>query len=329
MPVPKIVAPEQFGNIRPARAERRRDTEQEAAEDRRQQCEGQYPGVQRRVDDAIGEEGGERAGAPQREQQSQHSAGRRQHDTFREELPQQAAASGAERQPDRDLPPAGGGAREQQVRDIGAGDEQYQAHDGHEDQERRPELLANAAPPFGARVQYDLALPKESGEVRPDGGAGLADGLLVRDVRSLRRLRQGHARLPARHHVEPEGVLHREARRARSQPVACHERNEDIGRFADFDTEETFRGDTDHCERQSVQQHGPSGDRGIAAETRLPEPVADDSHGVFSRRESAADCRVDAEGGEIIVGDEQAHERVGNGRRRSDSVRCRRRRTPR
>ena len=116
----------------------------------------------------------------------------------------------------------------------------------------------------------------------------------------------------ARHHVQPEAILHGKARRARPQAIGPRERDEDVGRFSDFETEEAPRRHANHGDRQSVHQHRPSDDGRIAAEARLPETVAEDRDGPVSRATNPrpmAGC--DAEDGEVIVGDDQPGRRVG------------------
>ncbi len=74
--------------------------------------------------------------APPREQQSGCRAQRHQHDAFGEQLTDQSAAAGANREPDRDLVLPGRRAGEQQVGDIRAADEEHDADDPHHDQQR-------------------------------------------------------------------------------------------------------------------------------------------------------------------------------------------------
>jgi hypothetical protein len=64
-------------------------------------------------------------------------AGGGEEDALGEELPDDAAAARAEGDADGDLAPARGGAREQQVGDVGAGDEQHAADGSEEDVDRR------------------------------------------------------------------------------------------------------------------------------------------------------------------------------------------------
>jgi len=53
--------------------------------------------------------------------------------TFRKKLPDDAPPAGAQCQPHSHLPLAGGGARQQKVGDIGAGDREHQGDEGHQE----------------------------------------------------------------------------------------------------------------------------------------------------------------------------------------------------
>ena len=72
-----------------------------------------------------------------REQQPGGRAERRQHAAFGDQLPHQPAAAGAERGAHGDLAAARFRARDQQVGDVGAGDEQDERDRRHQRQQRR------------------------------------------------------------------------------------------------------------------------------------------------------------------------------------------------
>ena len=60
---------------------------------------------------------------------------------FGDQQPGQAAATGAERPAQRQLALTSGATGDQQVGDVGAGDQQHAGGDGHEDRQRRRQLL--------------------------------------------------------------------------------------------------------------------------------------------------------------------------------------------
>ena len=74
---------------------------------------------------------------PDREHQSDDAAGDREHEALGERLADQPAASGAERQPHRDLLLPRRRAAQQQVGDVRARDQQHEADHGHQHEERR------------------------------------------------------------------------------------------------------------------------------------------------------------------------------------------------
>ena len=63
-------------------------------------------------------------------------AGGREQQRFRQELADDAAAAGAEREPKGDLAPAGGAARQEQVRDVRARGGENQADEPHQHAQR-------------------------------------------------------------------------------------------------------------------------------------------------------------------------------------------------
>ena len=102
--------------------------------------------------------------------QEHAGAGRdaRKHAAFRQKLPHQARASGTKSRPQRHLPRPIRGAREQQVGDVGAADEQGQRHRTHEHPERALDVPCQ---PFLQRDQRDVL----EAVARILGGEAIAD----------------------------------------------------------------------------------------------------------------------------------------------------------
>ncbi len=71
------------------------------------------------------------------------AADQREHDAFGQQLPDDAPAAGAERGPHRQLARAHGRAREQQVGDVGAADEEHESDDAEEQHRREPQIAAD------------------------------------------------------------------------------------------------------------------------------------------------------------------------------------------
>ena len=79
-----------------------------------------------------------------RQPETDEAAGAGEQQALDEELAHELAARGAERQPHGDLALAHEAARDEQVGDVGAGDEQHQADHAHQHDERRREVVAQA-----------------------------------------------------------------------------------------------------------------------------------------------------------------------------------------
>jgi hypothetical protein len=148
--------------------------------------------------------------APEREEQPERAAGDREQHALGQQLPDDPPASGTERRAHGNLALAAHAAREQEVRDVGAGDEQHAGHGAAEqpdrsahaadhlllqrnDAERQPaigriEIRELAAQPGGQRIHFLLHLP--------DGHAGFqpADDVVVLAVARPRRGRSHRER---------------------------------------------------------------------------------------------------------------------------------------
>ncbi len=77
-----------------------------------------------------------------------------------QQLRDQVPAGGADRQPDRHLARACRGAREQQVRDVRAGNQQYESGHAHQHAEGRSRDRRRGALPVSARIHRDGLAPE-------------------------------------------------------------------------------------------------------------------------------------------------------------------------
>ena len=118
--------------------------EPHAADEGHAEREGEHPSVDLNLAVARQQAGrGERqqrGHADQRDQRPARRAQQRNHGGFGEQLSHHAPARGAERQPRRNFLAPRQRADHQQVRDVGARDQQHQRHGASEDQQRRPHL---------------------------------------------------------------------------------------------------------------------------------------------------------------------------------------------
>ena len=211
---------------------------------------------------------------------------------------------------------ASGRAREQQVRDVGARNQQDHARDAEEEeQQRHAEGLVRPAlsspsvhdrqrlgdeprPGLVAHVRLERRL--HVGQDAPvqgrDRGAGLLDG----DVR-----------LQAGEQVEPvvPAVLEAALAVAAAQPRLHRERHEHHGRHVERRPAETGRGHPDDGQRLAVDQQHVSYHVARPAQLGLPEGVAQHGDGVPAdrlvdfRTEQAPQRRHEAQRREVRAGD--------------------------
>ena len=159
-----------------------------------------------------------------------------------------------------------GRARQQQVGDVGAGDQQHET-DGAEQNQQRARDIAD-----------DLLVHRHQPHAEPCIGRILAfeprgDPIHVR-LRGAAR----DARAQAADDRQPERAarLHQ----LREPFRGCKWRPE--LRF--LGVGEAFRHDADHLVRHAVEHHRAPDDSGIAAKSPLPEPVREDHGELTSRR---------------------------------------------
>ncbi len=108
-------------------------------------------GAQGEILASVGQQQGQEAYAPEGQEESQNAAGGSQQDAFGEKLADHAHTSGADAEAHGHLAPAGGGAREQQVRGVGAGEGEEQADHGPKHVEGLGIAAAQSAQAAGAR----------------------------------------------------------------------------------------------------------------------------------------------------------------------------------
>ena len=194
-----------FQRVRHAAAravQRRRETERDARKQREAERVAEHPGIRPEVQRGrTGEELDDSRRQPQRHRQSGTPGEQREREALREELPDDARPAGAERQPNGDLTAPRRGAREEQVPDVGAGQQQDQHHTGKDGREHlacaaarsRVGLRAVDPDPARAGVASGAVSPVEDGQLRlclfarrtgrkPAGGAQAAGVRLARDV---------------------------------------------------------------------------------------------------------------------------------------------------
>ena len=152
---------------------------------------------------AVCDGGVEGANAGVRQEQAQPPADEREQGALDQQLPDHPGPAGAERESDGDLARAFGGAGEEQVGDVGAGDEQHEPHSAEQREEHDPDRTTVESLIEGQDLGVDilvrigilrLQLLRESAQL--DLGLGSGDSL----GRVVRRFGcRGSRAFPSRH----------------------------------------------------------------------------------------------------------------------------------
>jgi hypothetical protein len=195
-------------------------------------------------------------------------------------LPDEPAAARAERGPDRAFPAARGRARQEQVRDVDAGDQEDGRDRGQQREERGPGVAHDRVAEGHedeAEVRVRLGIPLgQAGREGAHLGLGLG---------------HGYAGAEAPDEVKLVESAHLEAL------VAERQGKPHLGVLGPAES----RGhDPDHRHRAAVERDGAAGQRGIAGEALAPEPVAQhhrlgQGNGFVRGTERAADQGRNAE----------------------------------
>ena len=190
------------------------------------------------------------------ERDSGNRTERGEHQTFGKELDDQPAAARAKCGADRDFTAARGAARQQEIRQIDAGDQQERHRRAQQENQR------------GLCLARDLFTQR-----RDDHGVGASE-ILRRHLQTQCRHRlpgllQRNARLEPRNdlRVVPGEVSTHPRRERRRHPEVDVARGHEV---------EVARHDADHFVGLVVERHRPPDDVGGTAEAALPQSVADD-----------------------------------------------------
>ena len=207
--------------------------------------------------------------SPEGKQHAEDSARRGQQQAFREQLPDQAAATGTHRQADGDFLLAANGPRQEQVRHVGAHNQQYAGTDCQQDGQDRSEdrLRAVGRPDEGQHPQADLPVGVRVGFLQP-GGERIGHRLGVCE---------GDTRLQPGLRVEPVVAAMGEAAEVRHLPMHRHRRPEIAQQAADRAVE-GGRHHADDGEGMLVELHTFADDAGIAVEPAPPARFAQHQH---------------------------------------------------
>ena len=226
-----------------------------------------------------------------------------EHGAFGQELPDDAAAAGAERAADRHLPLPGARAGEQQVRHVRARDEEHESHGSENDEQTRPHVADEPVlqqDDFAVRAPRGRKLPERIGlpqlrRARPQFRLGL------RRCRTWREPGDDLTTLPA----APE--------RGGIAAIECVG-NPKLG--AGQGEVERRRHDPDDAPRLGIDQDVAPDDARIPAEALAPQRVTEHDHGALAglllgRAKPAAKDGGDPERRENIGGEVRARDALG------------------
>ena len=225
--------------------------------------------IQYRLAD-VGDGAIEQPRADDRDAEADDAAGGGEQQALDQQLPHDAPARRAHRVAHRDLARPCRRARQQQVGDVGAGDQQDEADRAHQGQEHDADRAGVEA--------FVERLDDADGELLVAGR--MSRGQALDDAVELGpRLRGGDAGLQAREHGEVADVAAAALlrRRDRRHPQLGVGRELDAGRHH-----------ADHRGRLAVDADRQAEHAAIAAVARLPQRVAEDHHALGARLVVAA-----------------------------------------
>ena len=267
---------------------------------------------------ATGDHAEEQPVGDHRKADAERAADEGEDQALGEELPDEARATRPERLANGELAGTRGGAGEQKIGDVGAGDEQDQRDDGHEDLQRLRELAPQRREAVGHGGERDVRFSQRVEISLAEVRIGEATGdLLQKQVDVGGGSLQGDAGLETSHEVERLGEVGLVGVPAGRDGFGHGHGNPHVGSLADFGAEELRRSDANDIEDGGAEFEFAIENVGVAGEGLLPEGVADNDDrmiafgGVVRVGECAADLCLDAEQGEICAGDQLDVHEIG------------------
>ena len=282
---------QRVGQARHARVNGRRKAEQDAAGERDGDRKQRDAHVHARLDEARKRHRARRhehADGEPRDQQTGNRTRRREHASFGDELTQQPRPPGAERRSNGDFTLPRLRSRDEEVRHVGARDEEHEGDRRHQSEERGAQQSEQL---HVERAHVDRAL-------RIRGRVGLLQAARDRIELGLRARKRDAGFQPREHDEAARAALGEIVRAA-----AHHERHPGFGLIGQ--PLESRRHDAHDRERPRAEAKLASDDLRIAAEPPLPQTVAQHGDGnllrdgVFIGPKRPPTLRVDAEQREV------------------------------
>ncbi|HEY7284130.1 MAG TPA: hypothetical protein VH497_01715 [Vicinamibacterales bacterium] len=262
----------------------------------------------------LGEDGQHQVERPLRHEETADSAEHREEAGFSKQLPHQLAASGADGEPHGHFTGPGRCARQQQVRDVRARDEQHERRHAEEQRQRRASLDRHVALPACARLhaqrlRLELRHPLVA-HAALERHFDVVDDVVIRRGEGRSRLVDRDAGLQAAEYIRPVRATVLEVLE-RLREAAHRDRREDRRLQPERRAVESTLRHADDRHRLAVDRDGLIQDRGIQSEAPLPVAPAEDhdvrfaGSGIVRRRQQPSDGRLDADDREVVAGHEQ------------------------
>ena len=312
------------GQLGAGRLPRRHQAEDQARGQGDGKGEEKHPPVGRRAQAAACLLEGERAeqgGAdPGREHEAGGASERSEEKALHQELAHDVAATSPQGQAHRDLPLAGGCARQQEIGDVGARDQENEADHPGEHEKGGRELLTERGQPAKARQDLDLLGQEtlaEAGRRAGDLGDLVLVDLTIEHLQAGRGLNDRDARLEASHDVQPHESSILELVPGGSDGGFHGQGDIEVGRRAHLDPVKGRRGDAHDREGVAVELEQVPDDTRISSEPALPVAVVEHGHRarvglmVVLGTQGAADRRPHPEDVEEVAGDDFPERSLG------------------
>ena len=257
---------------------------------------------------------GHRLGGPVSQENRDSASAQGDQQPFQNHLPHELNPGGAQRLPDRNLPPPGDESNQHQRGDVGAGQQKHHAGYGQKNRQRRREINIGAERRAPQRVEIDSVHARMVARI-------LRHQLLHQYFQLLRGACAADAGAKPSHRIEPGAAAlfnlpNGGALADRDQRQPC------IGSNAGLAADEPLRRHADDCERPLVDRDRLSHDGRVRCESRLPKGITQHQIGCaacicfFLRPEKAAQEGLDSQHVKIIrrrVGRVDALRRVPSG----------------
>ena len=195
---------------------------------------------------------------PLRQQQSDRAADAGEQHALRQQLPKQPPGSGAERNSHSNLLLARSRPGQQKIRHVGAGDQQHQSDDRHQNHERLAESLVQIRSAVAAVREGDMLVQEILLFTARNPGSDLRlEILLKRQLGIGFRLRQRDSGLSPGQHLQPlrflDGILLRRKKVFARENFGLHgQRHPDVRRKTDRDAAKLRRRNTDYVVRSAA-----------------------------------------------------------------------------